>query len=293
MKVLVTGGAGFIGKTLVECLSKYYEVVVYDIITPKNLNNHSLFVRGDILDKEKLFQAASECEFIFHFAGLLGTHELIDDAYNSVKINVLGTINVLDVAKKLNSKLLFASKPNVWRNSYSITKNTCEEFIHMYRENFQLEAVIVKFFNVYGPGQLLFHEVNYRKYIPHVIVEALKNEPINIYGNGKQTVDLVHTIDAANACLEIVRNWKKAEGKTFEVGKDEIVLNDLTKLIIQLTNSKSLINYLPMRKGEIPETKIKANTILLKEVTGFQPRVDLKEGLVETINWYKSHYLLS
>ncbi|MBK8397787.1 MAG: NAD-dependent epimerase/dehydratase family protein [Leptospiraceae bacterium] len=293
MKVLITGGAGFIGKALVKALSKHYEVVVYDKVESDNYKDQSNFIAGDILDKDKLLKSAQGCEFIFHFAGLLGTHELIDDVFNSVKVNILGTINVLDVAKDTNAKLLFASKPNVWRNTYSITKSTCEEFIQMYRENFHLEAVIVKFFNVYGPGQLLFHEINYRKYIPHVILDALKNEPINIYGNGEQTVDLVHTTDTVNACLAIVRNWEKSEGKTFEVGKDEIVLNDLTELIIQLTNSKSIVKKLPMRKGEIPETKLKANTRLLKEVTGFQPSIDLKEGLMETIDWYKGNYLKS
>lgn len=289
MNILVTGSSGFIGSFLVDELSKEFNVIGFDKVESKY--NSVKTIIGDITNQSDVKTAMDGIDFVFHFAGILGTHELIDDTYNAVTTNILGTVNVLDIAKVSKTKILLASKPNVWLNTYSITKQTAEQILFMYRENYHLEASIVKLFNVYGPRQLLFEDIGYQKFIPHSIINALNNRNIQIYGNGLQTVDLIHVLDSVNACIAIFKNWNSTEGKTYEVGNDEIVLNDAANKIIELAESNSSIDHIPMRKGETPETKLKANTQPLEKDTGFKPKIDLKNGLVDCIKWYKQNYL--
>lgn len=289
MKILVTGSSGFIGSFLVDELSKEFDVIGFDKIESKY--NSVKTIIGDITNQSDVKIAMNGVNFVFHFAGMLGTHELIDDTYNAVNTNILGTVNILDIAKISKAKVLLASKPNVWLNTYSITKQAAEQILLMYRENYKIEASIVKIFNVYGPRQLLFEDIGYQKFIPHSIVNALKNENIQIYGNGQQTVDLIHVLDSVNACISIMKNWNNTEGKIYEVGKDELVLNDVANQIIELINSNSSIEHIAMRKGETPDTKLKANTQSLEDDTGFKPKIELKNGLLDCIEWYKQNYL--
>lgn len=271
-KAIVTGGSGFIGTHLVNRLEELgWEVDVYDI---KNGDN--------ILDKEKLLERFKGKEICFHLAGMLGTHELVDCAQQAVAINVIGTLNVLDACRDNGVKLIEISKPNCWVNTYTITKIAAESFTEMYRKEFGLKAITVKWFNVYGGGQPLMEEAGYKKLIPTAIVKALNNEPIEIYGNGEQTMDLIHTDDAVGAVMYLVNNWERYNGGTYEVGSgEEITVNDAVKKIIELTNSKSEIVHIPMRKGEWDNTHIKA-----KINFDWIPTVSIIDGLIETIEWY-------
>jgi UDP-glucose 4-epimerase len=267
--MLITGGEGFIGSHL----KKYFNASTYDL---KN--------KQDILDRDALENAIIGQDYVLHLAGMLGTHELVDDVENAVKINILGTINVLDMCAKHKVRVLVASKPNVWKNTYSITKECVENFVEMYRREHGLEAVITKWFNVYGPGQPLEEEIGYKKAVPTWIVDTIRGKKIEIYGDGEQTMDLIHTDDICSSVDAILKNWEKCEGKTFEIGKDEITCNDLAKMI------GAEINHIPMRKGETPATRLKADTSLITELTGWKPIKGLEEGLKETIKWYENKY---
>lgn len=192
--MLITGGNGFIGSHL----RAFFNADTYDITNGL-----------DVLDYDKLEKAIKGQEIVLHLAGMLGTHELVDNVRKAAEVNILGTINVLEACAKHKVKVLIASKPNVWLNPYSITKKCVEDFVEMYRREHGLEAVITKWFNVYGPGQPLNEEIDYKKAVPTWIVDNAKGKPIVIYGDGKQTMDLVHTEDICSSVAAILNNWDK------------------------------------------------------------------------------------
>ena len=280
-KILVTGDQGFIGKHLVEELEERgHEVVGLDIV-----NNE------DVRDATQVAQSMVGCDYCFHLAGMLGTHELVDNAVKGAEINILGTINVLDACVLNNTKLIEISKPNVWNNTYSITKEASEKFTEMYRVEHGLKATVAKWFNVYGSGQPLFEEIGYRKAVPTWIVRGLNGEDIEIYGNGNQTMDLIHTTDTVEATISLMDNFDKCEGETFEIGSEEIETNKVAEMIIEMTGGKSEITHVPMRPGEVADTKLKADLTKIKEYTSWTPRVSLEDGMKESVNWYNKKYV--
>lgn len=292
MKCLVTGSSGFIGTHLVKTLlRKKYEVEGIDKHSSlfHNENTHFMDI-SDVTNVSKLKKIIHDFDFVFHLAGLLGTNELIDNSYLATMVNIGGTINILEACKQTRTKIIFISKPNCWLNAYSITKQASEEFIKMYRQEYGLQAVILKWFNVYGLYQPLLDECGYKKLIPHVIVNTLKNKEIEIYGTGTQLIDLIHTTDAINAMFAIINNWDKCEGSTFEAGHHVISVNDTVNMIYDLIGNKPKIIYLPMRKGEPENSKIMADTTLLTQKTGWEQRTPLKDGLNTTIDWYNESY---
>lgn len=282
MKVLITGGSGFIGCHLVERLEdKGYEVTVLDI---KNTNQVKNFVKGDVRDKEVVDRVMVGKDVVFHLAGLLGTHELVTDSIAATEVNVLGTLNILEAARKNNVKILFASKPNCWLNTYTITKVASEKFCFMYNKEFKVNTTILKWFNVYGPRQPL---IKYQKAVPTMIIQALKQEPLLVYGSGEQTADFIYIDDSVEAAIRAA-NPSNCNGKVIEIGSGtETTINQLANIIIKLTGSKSKIKHVPMRRGETEYTRIKANTKNMKEMIDFTPQTSLKDGMIKTIKYYK------
>lgn len=224
---------------------------------------------------------------------MLGTHELVDCAIEATQINVIGTLNVLEACKAYGVKLVEISKPNCWVNTYTITKVAAESFTEMYRREHKVEAVTIKWFNVYGGRQPLMEEAGYKKMIPTAVVNALRGEDIEVYGNGEQTMDLVHTVDTVEATLAVMDNWDRCEGHTFEIGSgEETTVNKAVSDILRMTKSSSKIVHVPMRKGEVDNTKIKADLTQSRILAGWTPRISLEEGLMDTIRWYKNRYEL-
>lgn len=290
MKILLTGGSGFIGSHLADELqSRGHEVISYDIC-PSRFNKIKTVI-GSILDKDELDRVIAGCDFVFHLAGMLGTHELVDCAIKATQVNVIGTLNVLEACKTYGVKLVEISKPNCWVNTYTITKVAAETFTEMYRREHGVEAVTIKWFNVYGGRQPLMEEVGYKKMIPTAIINALRGEDIEVYGNGEQTMDLIHTTDTVEATLAIVDNWNWCNGSTFEIGTgEEITVNQAVNDIIALAKSSSSVVHVPMRKGEVDNTRIKANIEQANILANWAPRISLAEGLIQTIKWYKEEY---
>lgn len=283
-KVLVTGGGGFIGKHLIELLrQKGYIVSSYERGNV-NLGPGIHNFQGDVLDKQALNKAMKDQDEVYHLAGLLGTSELQYQSVKAAEINIIGAINVFDAALKYGTKVILISKPNPWLNTYSVTKEASEKFCQIYQRYFGLKAVIIKWFNVYGPGQKYKHV---QKAVPTFIIQALKNQPLPVYDDGKQQGDFVYVTDSVNATIKIA-NTPKALGKTVEIGTGVgTTVNKLAKLIIKLSNSKSKIQYLPMRIGENPHTLVVAKLTELKKLYVFKPEVDLISGLKLTIDYYR------
>jgi len=282
LKVLVTGANGFIGKHLVQRLiSNGYSVIAFD---KKKGNIGTEFVQGDIVsfNFEEILEGVN---VVFHLAGLLGTTELFHRVIEAEKVNVMGTLNLLESMRKNDiEKLVFTSKPNMWKyNVYTITKENCERYLKMYQKIYDFKIVITRPFNVYGPCEYLSE---YRKAIPYFIVAALRNEELEIFGDGEQTMDPIYVDDAVEA---LMRCAEKLPKETVDIGSSEPVkVKDLAEKTIKLTGSKSKIVHKPIRRGEIGPKYICANNNM-EHLLGFMPRVKLGEGLKMTIKWYREH----
>ena len=286
MKILITGGTGFIGSHLTALLEeKGHDVTLLSLESRVASNaGKTKFLSADIMDREKILNIIPHFDVVYHLAGLLGTSELITEAHRATLVNVVGTINILDGALKNMTKVICITKPNVWLNTYSITKEASEKFAKMYYKQFQLPTVSIKWFNVYGTRQS-FH---CQKAVPYFIRWALRNEDIQIWGNGNQTMDLIHATDAVRATVMIGED-ESFEGTTVDVGiGEETTVNELANTVMRMTESNSRITHLLMRAGETPDTRLVADTRILKRM-GFTPEYTLEKGMRETVNWYRGH----
>lgn len=282
MRTLVTGAAGFVGKHLVrKLLVEGHEVIAFD---KRECNLGTKTIRGDIasFDFEEILE---DVDVVFHLASLLGTAELFHRIIEAERVNVLGTLNLLEAMRRKEvNKILFTSKPNIWKhNPYSITKETCERYLEMYQCVYGFQAVIVRPYNIYGPAEEL---VEYRKAIPYFVIAALRGEPLEIFGNGEQTMDAIYIDDAVEA---LVRSAEVAPKETVEIGSSKPVkVKYIAERIRDLTHATSPIVHVPMRRGEENAGEIRANGSMSR-LLGFSPRITLDGGLKRTIAWYSKH----
>jgi UDP-glucose 4-epimerase len=282
LRTLVTGAAGFVGKHLVRrLLAEGHEVIAFD---KRECNLGTKTIRGDIasFDFEEILK---DVNVVFHLASLLGTAELFHRIIEAERVNVLGTLNLLEAMRRKEvNKIVFTSKPNVWKhNPYSITKETCEHYLEMYQCIYGFQSVIVRPYNIYGPAEEL---AEYRKAIPYFVIAALKGEPLEIFGNGEQTMDAIYVDDAVEA---MVRSAEVAPKETVEIGSSKPVkVKHLAERILYLTHATSPIVHIPMRRGEESTKEICANGSMSRLI-GFSPRITLDGGLKKTIAWYSKH----
>lgn len=291
MEILVTGGNGFIGRFLVrKLINEGYKVKIIDKNIDKKLKKEMPeveFYKLDISNTNINWKdILKNVNIVYHLAGLLGTSELFERAIEAERINVLGTLNLLEAMRKHKvEKILFTTKPNIWKhNIYTITKENCERYLDMYYNIYGIKPIIACPYNVYGPEEKI---EEYRKAVPYFIISALKNNPIEIFGNGEQTMDLIYVEDCVNAMIESTKN-KDLINKTIELGTGkDIKVNELAKKIIKLTKSNSKIIHREMRKGEIPNSRVCANINNMKKILGCTPKISLIEGLGKTIQHYR------
>lgn len=265
---VITGGTGFIGSHLSRMLKKDYNIINYDIINGLDIRKPKPVPSTDV---------------IFHLAGILGTPETFTmPQAEIIETNVIGTINMLDIAYDMKAKFLYAGMLRIWHNPYSITKGCAEDYVTMYNKHYELRTTILKLTNVYGPGQ---RTAPYKKIVPTFVTSALKDEPLYVYGN--QTVDLMHVDDAARA-FKIMGESRETDGKILEVGSGiETRVIDLAKMIVKMIGSNSEIVKLPHRLGEDPDSRIKIDTTTAWKIAKFRAEIPLKEGLEETIRYYE------
>jgi nucleoside-diphosphate-sugar epimerase len=293
MKVLVTGGGGFIGGYVLDQLSnRGYEPVIFDHYDRGNYAYPVIL--GDVRDETAVTEAMAHVDGWIHLAAVLGTQETIKNPRPAAESNLLGGLNVLEAAAQYDSPGVYIGVGNHWmNNTYSITKTMIERFIDMYNKERGTKINIVRAMNAYGPGQRAappFGSSKVRKITPSFICRALHNMPIEIYGDGSQISDMVYVSDVAKALVsafEYAFN-DKVMWEAIEVGpKEHSTVKETAGLIIKLINSKSEINYLPMRPGEIPGEKVCANVDTLNLIgMDYTELVPLEAGMIKTINYF-------
>ena len=306
MKILVTGGAGFIGSHLCERLVKNGNMltVIDDFSTGAKSNlshlmdsNNFTLIEGSILNTKVLNPLIKEADYVFHLAAAVGVFNIVKNPLNSLLTNIRGTENVLEAAHATNSPVFLTSSSEVYgknisdslkesddrilgspvtlRWSYSEAKAIDESLAYAYFIEKQLETRIVRFFNTVGPRQL----GAYGMVVPRFVKAALSNQPITIYGDGNQTRCFAHVYDVVDAVIAIAFA-KNTVGKVINIGNNfEISINDLAKKIIAQTGSKSEIAYVPYEEAygdgfEDMERRV-PNIDLVKELIGWQPKRDL------------------
>lgn len=276
MNVLVTGGYGFIGSAVVNCLRRGgHNVVLFDRAYGDDIRNRSLII-------DSLYGQ----DAVIHLAGILGTDELFDNVYDAIDINITGSVNVLDGCVEHGVRYIGITMLPVFPSIYTATKVSAGKFATAYHHTHGVPVSHVRAFNVYGPHQ--HHGPKHpRKIIPAFSVEGWRNEPMIIWGDGKQMVDLIHVDDVARVFLDVLENAP---------GKDEIVdagtaigwtVNEVADFVKEITGSVATHDHRPMRRGEIP-TKVVSNGEGWQYLRGWAPTSDRLQ-LMKTILAYKDN----
>lgn len=310
-KIFITGGAGFIGTALISKLIGNNQITVYDNLwrnalksSPWSSHKNLHFMKGNILDYDKLKKSIKGHQIIIHLAAITGIDTVIKNRTNTMKVNMIGTYNVLEAASTLKrcerfldfstSEVFgaYAYKPEEQepttmgavgeaRWTYAVSKLAGEHLTHSYYKEFGLPALSLRPFNIYGPGQVGEGAL-------HVFVkQAIKNKDIYIRGDGDQIRSWCYIDDMIDAILLCLEN-DRAKGEVFNIGnpRGTITILALAKLIISLANSKSKIIFVPQ---DYVDVNLRMPSIeKAKQILGFNPKIDLEEGISRTIAWYKS-----
>lgn len=304
--VLITGGAGFLGSHLCDrFLKEDYKVICMDNLITGNLanithlekNSDFKFIKHNVSEHIDL---KDEVDIILHFASPASPIDYLMYPIPTLKVGSLGTHNALGVAKAKNAKFLLASTSEVYgdpkinpqpesyygnvncvgpRGVYDEAKRFAEAITMAYHKAHGLDTRIVRIFNTFGPRM----RKNDGRVIPNFITQALKNEPITVYGKGGQTRSLCFVTDLIEG---IFRLSQSDIHDPVNIGNPhELKIIDLAKLIIKLTKSKSKIIYNPLPEGD-PKVR-RPDITRAEKLLKWQPKVDLEKGLEETIEWFK------
>ena len=309
MKALVTGGAGFIGRWTVKYLLKEkYDVYVLDNLSngeEKNIaefKQHPYFkgfVRGDILQRDLLRVIFEEENFdiCFHLASTISVQESLDNPLETFKVNIKGTFNMLEEARRKNSKIVFISTCMVYKKGnlkpidenypisplspYAASKLSAENLILSYYYAYNLPVVILRPFNTYGPYQKGNSEGGV---ISIFIKQNLKREALNIYGEGTQTRDFLYVEDCANFIVKAGLS-DKTTGKIINAGTGkDISINELAKLI---AHDGDCIHHIPHIHPQSEISKLCCDYSRAESLLGWKPKTSLRKGIAKTREWIR------
>lgn len=311
-RIVITGGAGFIGSTLAGRLADRNQIVLFDNLARNTIQHTGLgdnpnvtLIEGDILDQEAVASAIEGADIVVHAAAIAGIDTVIKSPVRTMEVNMIGTANVLRAAHQchVRNRVIEFSTSEVFgsmayrvseenqavagsagegRWVYAVSKLAGEHLAYAYFREHQLPTVTVRPFNVYGPGQ------TGEGAIQIFIHRALKNEPITIYGDGAQIRAWCYVDDMVDA-LMLAMECPEAIGESFNVGNARAVttIYGLAEVVCRVLESSSEIVFKPPLSADvelrIPETR-KAEQVL-----GFKASVDLEEGIRRTAEWYRSH----
>jgi len=305
-KIVVTGGCGFIGSHIVtEAVSRGLEVTIIDNLHTGKKSNVASFieskqvkwVNASIMNKEVLNAELKNAQNVFHLAALISVPESMEKPHDYVDINVQGTLNVLEACKHnqvesitlSSSAAIYGDNPNIPKveemlpepkSPYAVTKLDGEYYFDLYTREHGIRATALRYFNVFGPRQ--DPKSQYAAAMPIFISKAVKNEPIVIYGDGNQTRDFIYVQDVVQANFLAA---EKSQGGVYNTAWGQrITIKDLAERIIKLTNSKSEIQYLPERAGDIKHS-MSSNQKIVDQLQ-FKASSNLDSGILETIKYF-------
>ncbi len=300
-KILITGGAGFIGSNLVrKIIATDCNVIVYDNLSQgsaDNLPNKALLHKGDIRNTVSLRKSMSGVNTVVHLAAYGSVVDSVADPQSNFDINVQGTLNVLETALQSKvQKVIFASTggaligeaiPPVDENSlpkpispYGASKLCGEAYCHAYAKSYGLETVCLRFANVYGP-----FSAHKKGAVTKFINCLLTNQSIPIYGDGSASRDFLHVDDLCKGILAAI-NTKLLPGEVYHLASGiEVQVKQLANILIKLAKkNEHLIKYLDTRPGEV--TRNFAKYEKAKKILNFQPTLTLEQGLKDTWEWF-------
>lgn len=320
-KVLITGGAGFVGINLVRYLleTRKYKITVLDNLSSGNYQllketiteiggevedvssdaaKKVCFYKMDILDNKDIIRVIKDHELVVHLAAQTGVVSSQKDPFQDARVNIIGALNLLDGSVKNNVQtFVFASsaaplgeqKPPMDEKKipkplapYGASKLAGEAYCSAFYDSYGLNTVVLRFSNVYGP-----HSFHKGSVVAQFIKKILKNEPVTVYGDGEQTRDFLYVEDITRVIHEILQTEKKrVSGELFQLGTG--VETSVNRLIFYLTDITGLnieVVYEPERKGEIKRNF--ASIKKIKKRLRYEPQFELKKGLVKTWEWFK------
>ncbi len=315
MRALITGGAGFIGSHLADhLLDRGDQVVLLDdlstgrLVNIEHLNDRTgaEFILGSILDAELIDEVASRVDAVFHLAAAVGVNLIVEKPLESLMTNIRGTEMVIEMAHKYDKRLLVMSTSEIYgkntsdslseeddrilgsplksRWSYSEAKAIDEILAYTYWREKGLETVIIRLFNTVGPRQT----GSYGMVIPRFVGQALRNEPITIFGDGNQTRCFCHVGDVVEGLVALSEH-PKAFGKVFNLGGGkEVSIRELAERVIELAGSQSSLEFIPYDAAyeagfEDMERRV-PNTTRAMQLVGFEPSASLDDIIQSVID---------
>jgi len=308
-RICITGGAGFIGSHLIERLLPKNRLVVYDnyhrdALTASGLAAHPEVEvkRGDVLDADALRHAVQGCDAVVHLASIAGVDTVLKNPVLTMKVSLLGTYNALEAARAANVKrFIDFSTSEVFgryayhvsefdsttlgavgeaRWTYAVAKLATEHLAMNYHKQYGLGACSIRPFNIYGPRQVGEGAVH------HFIVRALRGDPLTVHNDGAQIRAWCYVDDIVDSIL-LALERDEAVGHAFNIGnpRSTVTIYNLAREIVRLSSSGSRIEFV---KWPHPDVEIRVPSVAkAKEILGYQAKIDLEEGLLRTIQWYR------
>jgi len=299
-KVLITGGAGFIGRAVARKLAAMdFDVRVFDLEFGAKGDTSIKRLRGSILDNNALCNAIRGCDYVVHLAAMLGVRRTELKRAECLNVNILGTVNVLEgCLKEKVKKIIFSSSSEVYGETdgvpinedtpkhpvsiYAITKLAGEEYIKAYWERYGLNYSVVRFFNVYGPGQVAEFVV------PRFVKRVLNGHSPVVYGDGTQVRTFCFVEDCAEGVVSALLD-SKADGQIFNIGNDSepIAMKLLAERIIRISGKKLEPEFVPMNESDrnsSREIKLRVPCIeKARRILAFEPKTSLDDGIKKLI----------
>ena len=299
--VMVTGGSGFIGSYVIDRL-------IEDGVQVMSFDHHQAYSKrkgltvymGDIRDSVAVTEAMSHVDGFIHLAGVLGTQETIGNPKPAIMTNIEGGLNILEAAAQYDIPGVNIAVGNWWEhNPYSISKNAVEKLAFMYNKFRGTKVSVVRALNAYGPRQSVaapYGTSKVRKIMPSFVMRALNNDPIEIYGDGHQVMDMIYVSDVADILVDTLYSTMERDGAFPHVieagtGRETTVL-DIAEQVVK-TVGQGTINFLPLRPGETPGAVVKADpdtqNVLYPAAGGgsLKRLITLEDGVARTVEWYR------
>ena len=315
-KIVITGGAGFIGSHIAGAFAKEgYEVVIIDNLDDyyspelkkKNIecvlkSGNVSFIHGDITNLDFLREEIDkDVEYVFHEAAQAGVRISVENPFKPNNVNVLGTLNVLQASLEADvERVINASSSSVYGkveylpfdekhstqpvSPYGVSKLAAEHYCRVFYEVYGLPTVSLRYFTVYGPRMR-----------PDLAIsiftgKMLKDEPITIFGDGNQTRDFTYVEDIVKVNMKLL-DTNRADRKVMNIGSgNRISVNDLAKNLKEIIGSSSEINYAETQRGDAKHTL--ANVSLAKELIGYAPSINIGEGLEKFVQWFQGKLII-